>query len=169
MHWRFCTTDRRAASNAGIGRSPSSKQKSFELLFGSQSVDGIDLGSSQGRQIHRAAGAFSLKLVKHGGLLRTRKVATIAEAAGLSLFGGTMLESSIGTAASAQLFSTVSRLDWGCQLFAPELFSDGLTVEQLVYQDFHLVVPSGPGFGMTIDPDKLAFYRRDEGKYRRAS
>lgn len=82
---------------------------------------------------NRAAGAFSLKLVKYGGLLRTLKVATIAEAAGLSLFGGTMLENSIGTAASAQLFSTVSRLDWGCQLFGPELFSDGLTVEQLVF------------------------------------
>jgi muconate cycloisomerase len=81
---------------------------------------------------------FSLKVVKHGGVLRTRKVATIADAAGLSLFGGTMLESSTGTAASAQLFSTISRLDWGCQLLAPELFSDGLTVEQLVYQDFTL-------------------------------
>jgi len=84
-----------------------------------------------------------------------------------------MLESSMGTAASAQLFptvsSTVSRLDWGCQLFAPELFSDSLTVDQLVYQDFHLVVPSGPGFGLTIDPDKRAFYRRAGGRYRRAT
>ena len=135
-------------------------------IMADEAVDTI--GSAMAIARNRAAGAFSLKLVKHGGLLRTRKVATIAEAAGLSLFGGTMLESSIGTAASAQLFSTVSRLDWGCQLFAPELFSDSLTVEQLVYQDFHLVVPSGPGFGMTIDPDKLAFYRRDGGRYRRA-
>jgi muconate cycloisomerase len=129
----------------------------------------FDLASLRGG----AAGAFSFKPVKHGGLVRTRKAATIWRPPERSLFGGAMLESSMGTAASAQLFpmvsSTVSRLDWGCQLCAPELFSDGLTVEQLVYPDFHLVVPSGPGFGLTIDPDKLAFYRRDGGRYRRAT
>ena len=108
----------------------------------------------------RAADALSIKLTKHGGLLRTRKVASIAEAGGLSLFGGTMLEGGLGTAASAQLFATVQRLDWGCQLFGPLLLTDGVTVEQPVFRDFHLEVPGGPGFGMTIDDDKLAFYSR---------
>jgi muconate cycloisomerase len=126
-------------------------------IMADEAVDTVESAMAFAR--HRAADAFSLKLVKHGGMLRTRKVATIAEAAGISLFGGTMLESGIGTAASAQIFSTVARLDWGCQLFGPELLGDTLTVEQPVYQDFHLVVPAGPGFGMTIDPDKLAFYR----------
>ncbi|MBA2933908.1 muconate cycloisomerase [Sphingomonas sp. CGMCC 1.13654] len=109
----------------------------------------------------RAADAFSIKLTKQGGLLRTRKVASIAEAAGLTLFGGTMLESGVGTAASAQLFSTVRALHWGCQLFGPLLFADTITVEQPVYRDFELQVPAGPGFGMSIDEDKLAFYARD--------
>lgn len=136
-------------------------------IMADEAVDTVESAIAYAR--NRAADAFSLKVVKHGGMLRTRKVATIAEAAGISLFGGTMLESSIGAAASAQLFSTVARLDWGCQLFGPEFFSDTLTVETPVYRDFHLVVPAGPGFGMTIDPDKLAFYRRDGGKYRRAA
>jgi muconate cycloisomerase len=100
-------------------------------------------------------------------MLPTRKVATIAEAAGISLFGGTMLECGIGTAAYAQLFSTVRKLDWGCQLFGPLLFADTITVEQPQYADFHLQVPQGPGYGMTIDEEKLAYYRRDGGKYRR--
>jgi muconate cycloisomerase len=115
-----------------------------------------------------AADAFSIKVTKQGGMLPTRKVATIAEAAGISLFGGTMLESGIGTAAYAQLFSTVRKLDWGCQLFGPLLFADTITVEQPQYADFHLQVPQGPGFGMTIDEEKLAYYRRDGGRYRRA-
>ncbi len=116
-----------------------------------------------------AADAFSVKLTKNGGLLSTRKIASIAEAAGLSLFGGTMLESGIGTAASAQLFLTILRLDWGCQLFGPKLFSDSLTIEDSVYRDFHLLVSFGPGFGMTLDEDKLAFYRRDGGRYRQVA
>ena len=111
-----------------------------------------------------AADAFSIKLTKHGGLLRTKKLVAVAEAAGISLFGGTMLETAVGTSASAQLFSTISRLDWGCELFGPLLLKDTITIEQPVYQDFHLVVPNGPGYGATIDEDKLAFYRRDKNR-----
>ena len=108
-----------------------------------------------------AADAFSLKLSKHGGLNNTRKVAAVAEAAGLSLFGGTMLESGVGTAASAQLFSTLPSLQWGCQLFGPLLFKDDIAATRPVYRDFQLIVPQGPGFGVTVDEEKLAFYRRD--------
>ncbi|WP_414451582.1 muconate cycloisomerase family protein [Burkholderia sp. 22PA0099] len=115
-----------------------------------------------------AADAFSIKVTKHGGIAPTRKVINIAEAAGISLFGGTMLESGIGTAAYAQIFSTANQLDWGCQLFGPLLFSDSITVEQPEYKDFHLTVPQGPGFGMRIDEDKLSYYRRDGGRYKRA-
>ena len=117
---------------------------------------------------HRAADAISIKVTKHGGMLRARKVATIAEAGGLSLFGGTMLESGIGTAAYAQLFSTFQKLDWGCQLFGPLLFRDTITVEQPDYRDFHLHVPQGPGYGVHIDEDKLDFYRRDKRRSRNA-
>lgn len=109
---------------------------------------------------NRAADAFSIKVTKHGGLLKTRKVASIAEAGGLSMFGGTMLESGVGTSAFAQVFATVQRLDWGCQLFGPLLFKDTITVEQPEFSDFHLTVPNRPGLGMSIDEDKLRFYAR---------
>lgn len=109
---------------------------------------------------NRAADAFSIKVTKHGGMLRTRKVASIAEAGGLTLFGGTMLESAVGTSAFAQVFATVRRLDWGCQLFGPLLFKDTITTEQPRYADFHLTVPTGPGLGVTLDEDKLRFYSR---------
>ena len=46
-----------------------------------------------------AADVVSLKLVKHGGLLNTRKVAAVAEAASIGLYRGCHLESSIGAAA----------------------------------------------------------------------
>ncbi|MHC5797132.1 muconate cycloisomerase family protein [Lacisediminihabitans sp. FW035] len=113
-----------------------------------------------------AADAFSIKVTKHGGMLRTREVAAIAEAAGITLFGGTMLESGVGTAAFAQMFSTVESLDWGCQLFGPLLFADTITVRQPTYRDCYLEVPSGPGFGMTVDEEKLARYRRDSAEPR---
>lgn len=134
-------------------------------IMADEAIDTIESALDFARR--GAANAFSIKVTKQGGMLPTRKVATIAEAAGISLFGGTMLESGIGTAAYAQLFSTVRKLDWGCQLFGPLLFADSITLEQPRYADFHLHVPPGPGYGMRIDEDKLAFYRRDGGKYRR--
>jgi muconate cycloisomerase len=57
-----------------------------------------------------AADAFSLKASKHGGFVCTRKVAAVAQSSGISHFGGTMLESGVGTTASAQQFSTLPNL-----------------------------------------------------------
>jgi muconate cycloisomerase len=51
------------------------------------------------------ADVVSLKLVKHGGLLATRDVAAVAGAAGIGLYGGCLLESSVGAAAHLHVFA----------------------------------------------------------------
>jgi muconate cycloisomerase len=79
---------------------------------------------------------------------------------GISLYGGTMLEGAVGTAASAHLFSTFTNLDFGTELFGPLLLTREILVEPLVYKDFMLQVPTGPGLGIKIDMDKLAELRR---------
>jgi muconate cycloisomerase len=107
-----------------------------------------------------AADVVSLKLVKHGGLLNTRKVAAIAEAAGIGLYGGCLLESSIGAAAHLQVFSTLRDLAWGCEHFGPQILTDDLVTEPLRFADFHIHLPSGPGIGVTLDRDKLRRYAR---------
>jgi muconate cycloisomerase len=107
--------------------------------------------------------------VREKALTNARKVAAIAEAAGLSLFGGTMLESGVGTAASVQLFSTLATLRWGCQLFDPLLFKDDIAANRPEYRDFNLIVPNGPGFGVVVEEHKLAFYRRDGRRRERAA
>lgn len=107
-----------------------------------------------------ACDALSIKVTKHGGLLRTAQIAHMAGAGGLALFGGTMIEGAIGTSACAQLYSTLPDLQWGCQLFGPQILADDVATSQLRYEDFALVVPPGPGFGSAIDPDRLAHYQR---------
>ena len=107
-----------------------------------------------------ACDALSIKVSKHGGLLRTAQIAQIASAGGLAIFGGTMIEGAIGTAACAQLYSTLPDLQWGCQLFGPQLLVDDVATSALRYEDFALCVPDGPGFGATLDPDKLAYHQR---------
>jgi muconate cycloisomerase len=107
-----------------------------------------------------AADVVSLKLVKHGGLLNTRKVAAVAEAAGIGLYGGCLLESSIGAAAHLQVFAGLRELGWGCEHFGPQILTDDLVTAPLRFEDFQVHLPAGPGIGVALDHDKLRHYSR---------
>ncbi len=107
-----------------------------------------------------AADAVSLKLVKHGGLLGLKRVAAVAEAAGIALYGGCLLESSVGAAAHLQAFATLRELAWGCEHFGPQILVGDLVTEPLRFEDFHVHLPTGPGIGVMLDPDKLRAYAR---------
>ena len=111
-----------------------------------------------------AADVFALKIAQSGGLFATVRVAAIAEAAGIGLYGGTMLEGGVGTAASAQLFSTFPRMEWGTELFGPLLLTEEILEEPLEYAEFSLKVPTGHGLGISIDEDRLNRFRRDRAE-----
>jgi muconate cycloisomerase len=108
-----------------------------------------------------AADAFAVKIAQSGGLYQAGRVAAIADAASIGLYGGTMLEGAIGTIASAHLFSTFPKLTWGTELFGPLLLAEELVTEPLQYEDFELVVPTGNGLGVELDDDRLRFFQRD--------
>lgn len=108
-----------------------------------------------------AADVFAVKIAQSGGLYAAARVAAVADAASVGLYGGTMLEGAIGTIASAQLFSTFPKLAWGTELFGPLLLTEEIMAEPLQYQDFELVVPAGPGLGVVLDEDRVRFFRRD--------
>ncbi|HWX47463.1 MAG TPA: muconate/chloromuconate family cycloisomerase [Roseomonas sp.] len=112
-----------------------------------------------------AAAAFALKPAKHGGVGGTRAVAAIARAAGLGLYGGTMLEGAIGTLGALHLYSTLGPYAWGTELFGPLLLRDSLATEGPEYRDFALHLPAGPGIGTALDADKLAHYRTDAPRH----
>jgi muconate cycloisomerase len=107
-----------------------------------------------------AADVVSLKLVKHGGLLATRDVAAVASAAGIGLYGGCLLESSIGAAAHLQVFAGLRDLVWGCEHFGPQILTGDLVTEPLRFENFHIHLPAGPGLGVTLDPEQLRRYAR---------
>ena len=109
-----------------------------------------------------AADVFAVKISPSGGIHAAARVAAIADAAGIGLYGGTMLEGPIGTVASAQLFATFPRMAWGTELFGPLLLTEQILTQPLDYSDFELAVPSGPGLGISLDEDRIAFFRRKE-------
>ena len=63
-----------------------------------------------------AGSVLSLKLCKHGSAHALKRVAGIAEAAGLQLYGGCLLESSLGAAAHLAAFATLPSLSGGLNI-----------------------------------------------------
>ena len=110
-----------------------------------------------------AADVYALKISKAGGLLATQRTASIGDAAGVGLYGGTMLEGAVGSIASAHVFAVLPQLRWGTELFGPLLVKDDIVTERPTYRDFELHLSDAPGFGLQIDEDKLNHYRRDRG------
>ena len=110
-------------------------------------------------KIH-AASVFALKISKSGGLTNIAKQAAIAQGAGISLYGGTMLEGTIGTLASAHIFSTLPNLDWGTELFGPLLLTDDIVKKPIEYKDNSLVIQEGSGLGIELDLEKIEKYKR---------
>lgn len=127
-------------------------------------------GPESAFEIARVQGAdvFAIKIEQNGGLFNAQRTASIADAAGIGLYGGTMLEGGVGTIASAHLFSTFASLQWGTELFGPLLLTEEILATPLDYKDFALTVPRGPGLGIALDDDRVAFFARD-GLHRRSA
>lgn len=120
-------------------------------------------GPESAFEIAKISGAdvFAIKIEQSGGLFNAQRVAAIADAAGIGLYGGTMLEGAVGTVASAHVFSTFANLQWGTELFGPLLLTEEILATPLDYSDFELTVPDGPGLGIRLDEDRVAFFSRN--------
>jgi len=133
-------------------------QRSPAPIMADESIESVEDAFSLAAD--GAASIFALKIAKNGGPRAVLRTAQIAEAAGIALYGGTMLEGSVGTLASAHAFLTLRQLTWGTELFGPLLLTEEIVREAPVYRDFHLHVPATPGLGLTLDEAQLARFAR---------
>jgi muconate cycloisomerase len=145
-----------AANRAGMARLAAACRIAImadEALHGPETA--FDLAANA------AADAFAVKIMQSGGLHAAGRVAAIADAAGIGIYGGTMLEGPVGTIAAAHLFASLPHLEWGTELFGPLLLSEEILTQPLDYSDFSLTVPTGPGLGIVLAEDHLDRFRRD--------
>jgi muconate cycloisomerase len=118
-----------------------------------------------------AADMISLYTTKPGGLFKAKKVAAVAEAAGLPLNVNGSHETGVGNAANLHLVaSTAAVTEAGVfpvttvegrepTQMAGKMYLDDIVTEPFEYRDGNLVVPSRPGLGIELDEDKVARYR----------
>ena len=103
----------------------------------------------------RAADLVNIKLMKCGGLLRATQLNAIAETAGIGAQVGTMVESSVASAAGLHLalaLGNVRTVEMGGPLMLAADVGDAASW----YDRNRIVVPDLPGLGITVDEAALA-------------
>lgn len=146
----------KASSLAGMARLTAMSGPAVmadEALYGPETAHAYAAG--------RGADVFAVKIAQAGGLWAAKALSAVAAAAGIGLYGGTMLEGGVGTVGSAHLFSTFAELEFGTELFGPLLLTEEILSEPLDYAEFSLGVPDRPGLGVALNPDAIAAFRRD--------
>lgn len=110
----------------------------------------------------RACDAFCIKLYKVGGLMPARKIAAVAEAAGIQLnCGGLAVQSQLEAAAAAHFYAATppprmmgaGEFVFGLGTVAPDPL---VPHTDFVVRDGYVDVPTGPGLGIAIDEAALA-------------
>jgi L-alanine-DL-glutamate epimerase-like enolase superfamily enzyme len=105
----------------------------------------------------RACDLVNIKLMKTGGILNAIKLNAIAETAGVAAQVGTMVESSIASAAglhAAIAMTNVRTVEMG----GPLMMSEDIGDVRTWYERDHVRVPDAPGLGIAVDPDRVRQY-----------
>ena len=118
-----------------------------------------------------AADAVSIYLAKAGGIAKARRVAAIAETAGLPCDVNGSLESAIGNAANLHFALATPAVSLPCVIpvsaprgahkteIAGRYYEDDIAEEAFAYASGALLPFTRPGLGITIDRPKLERYR----------
>jgi L-alanine-DL-glutamate epimerase-like enolase superfamily enzyme len=123
------------------------RHSSFPIM-----VDEGCIGPEDALEVIRlgAADIINIKLMKAGGLLRASKVYAIAQAARIPVVVGSMLESSLGSAAGMHLTAAKPGII-ACEAIGPAFLKKdigtGFTVD---FERRIIPVPEGPGMGIEI-------------------
>jgi L-alanine-DL-glutamate epimerase-like enolase superfamily enzyme len=105
---------------------------------------------------HGAADAVSVDNQMDAGLLNLKRSAGLCEAAALGVVKHSLGELGVATAAAAQVIAATPNFLYASQSYASLLADDVVTGGPLRYQAGSLPVPTGPGLGVELDPDRVA-------------
>ncbi len=121
----------------------------------------------------KAADMISLYTTKPGGLFKAKKVAAIAEAAGLKCNVNGSVETGVGNAANLHLAASTGVASLACVMpvttpkgkgkkrIAGIYYQDDIVKDPFDYIDGDLLVSSKPGLGVVLDEEKVRRYRAD--------
>jgi muconate cycloisomerase len=164
----------------------------YDLLYMEQPVEGMDGMAEIARRVDtpimadetawtpqdiveiaakKAADLISIYTTKPGGMFKAKKVAAVAEAAGLKCNVNGSVETGVGNAANIHLAASTAVVVFDCVVpvstpkesggsgIAGRYYVDDIITEGFAFKDGAVVVSSKPGLGIELDEDKLKHYR----------
>jgi len=164
----------------------------YNLLYMEQPVEGIEQMAEVARRVDtpimadesawtpqdvieiiqkKAADMVSIYTTKPGGMFKAKKVAAVAEAAGLKCNVNGSVETGVGNAANLHLAASTGVVTYGCVVpvstpkgkgkggIAGIYYQDDIIVEPFAYSDGDIVISPKPGLGIELDEDKLKHYQ----------
>jgi len=187
----ICVDANQGYPSAKVAVKITKAMEEYNLLYMEQPVEGIDQMAEVARRVDtpimadesawtpedvieiaekKAADLISIYTTKPGGMLKAKKVAAVAEAAGLGCNVNGSVETGVGNAANLHLAASTGIVTYGCVVpvsrpkgtgkgIAGVYYQDDIITEPFAYADGDLLVSSKPGLGVDIDEDKLKQYR----------
>ncbi|HSE89955.1 MAG TPA: enolase C-terminal domain-like protein [Candidatus Binatia bacterium] len=168
--------------------------EAFDLLYIEQPVEGIDQMAEVAKRVDapimadesawtaqdvieivqkKAADIISIYTTKPGGIFKAKKVAAVAEAAGLKCNVNGSVETGVGNAANIHLAASTAVVTFDCVVpvstpkgagkadIAGIYYQDDIIKESFEFSDGDILVSTKPGLGIELDEDKLKHYRLD--------
>lgn len=105
---------------------------------------------------------ISIKIMKCGGIRSGLQMAAIAEASGMSAYGGDMFETGIAHLAGTHMIAAAPNITLGCEFYQARYYLENdLLAAPFPIENGQVVVPDGPGLGRDVDSSKVAEYAID--------
>ncbi|MBA2393207.1 MAG: hypothetical protein H0V70_10740, partial [Ktedonobacteraceae bacterium] len=109
---------------------------------------------------HDAADVLIIKPQLAGGLRVGRQIISEATQHGVQCVITSTLESGVGIAGALHLAAASPEVIMECGLATLHLLADDLLVDGLTLDYGSLAVPTGPGLGVHLDRNALAYYKK---------
>jgi muconate cycloisomerase len=120
---------------------------------------------------NQAADIISIYTTKPGGMFKAKKVAAVAEAAGLKCNVNGSVETGVGNAANIHLAASTAVVTFDCVVpvstpkgkgkkgIAGIYYQDDIIKDPFEFSNGDITVSTKPGLGVELDEDKLTHYR----------
>ncbi len=191
---RICVDANQGYPTAKVAVQVTKAMAQYDLFYMEQPVEGIDAMAEVARRVDtpimadesawtpqdvleiiakKAADIISIYTTKPGGMFKAKKVAGVAEAAGLQCNVNGSVETGVGNAANLHLAASTGVVSLDCVVpvstpkgkgkkgIAGIYYQDDIITEAFEFSDGDILVPSKPGLGIELDEEKLKHYRVD--------
>jgi muconate cycloisomerase len=188
----MCVDANQGYSSAKVAVKIIKAMEEYNLLYMEQPVEGIDQMAEVARRVDtpimadesawtpedvieiaqkKAADMVSIYTTKPGGLFKAKKVAAVAEAAGLQCNVNGSVETGVGNAANIHLAASTGVVTYACVVpvstpkgkgkggIAGIYYQDDIIQEPFGFSDGDVIVSAKPGLGIELDEDKIKHYR----------